>query len=295
MSSPGKLNDHPDIFAREDCACRVPGIDDNNTNGVDSLPPRLFVAVNQNLLAELPAVLLIEIVSDLLSAVQRKARAVERILRHRDHEPVVRAAQQCHKDRLCPFAGPIRQYNVFPVRGYPIAFANEIGDCLPDERDPRALRVGARPMRMKPEDFPGSPDEILGVPGANLGMIQKVWIFHEAQDLAQVGERLLLQRLRVSDVTIDDFPPLFLQLLRADNDGSTDGILGCQQVRVKRLPGQHVHSCRIGTAGVFPTRGHAGRTTTVEKFFRWKRSLATFCIDSGVTASIFRRTLSRGM
>jgi hypothetical protein len=70
-------------------------------------------------------------------------------------------------------------------------------------------------------------------------MFEKFWIFHEAQELAQERQGLLLQRLGISDITVCDFPALFLKLLGPEDNRPPHRIFSGEQPGIQSISRQH--------------------------------------------------------
>src|SRR5208283_4044679 len=94
-----KSNNHSDIVVRKNGSSRVAGVDNGNGDRMYSEADRVSNAFRQRTLAQLPTILFIKEITNLLSAVQSNRRTVERILRNRNHYSVIRILQQCKQHR----------------------------------------------------------------------------------------------------------------------------------------------------------------------------------------------------
>ena len=105
-----------------------------------------------------------------------------------------------------------------------VALVDELGDRLADE--PHALALGVRPEAV-PGALRGSccAVSITSVGKSAAARVHQVRVLAQREHLPQVGQRLLLERLGIADVAVDDLASLALEFLRARHDRSAHGVL----------------------------------------------------------------------
>ena len=110
------------MLSRESTApVGLPGLITTIATGWIPCRQRLRDARLEDLLVQLPVVLFVQVVPDLLPAVQRQACAVERILRDRDHHAVLRGPEQRHQHRLHALARSVGEDDVVLVGLHAVA------------------------------------------------------------------------------------------------------------------------------------------------------------------------------
>jgi len=110
--------------------------------------------------------------------------------------------------------------------------ADKLGHGLAYKRYARALGVGSSASGVFFKQHFSPLYNVSRKNTGRFGTLQQSGIFQQAQHLPHESNRLLLKRLRISDVTINYFFTMFFQLLRPDNYFSPHGIVGFKQVGI---------------------------------------------------------------
>lgn len=119
----------------------------------------------------------------------------------------------------------------------------EVGDALTNSRDTVACAVGADGADLLQQPFGALNDVVVVAKRVleSLLVLQEQGVLNQAQDLAEEGDGLLVELLRVADVGRDDLgegqarlaaAELGAELLRLDGQLAADGVLGLDDVGV---------------------------------------------------------------
>ena len=217
-----KIEHHGDVLFVEYGTRGIARVDD-----ADGFDPRPLGAgraqgVIKHGAIELPVIGLVEVVGNNAPFVKRDGSAIERILRNGNHDAVSGRGQQKLENYLHASAGAVSEEDGLWIDAHSIALADKLGHRITDEAQAFALAVGSHSV---PASFEDGPCGFDGIGGKDIGReIHQRGILAESKDLAQPGEGLLPQRLRVADVAVDDFLAQFFQFLRARNDWAAHSI-----------------------------------------------------------------------
>ena len=139
-TSPHQTNRPPDIQPGAFCAYRVDDAERARRDAVRACLRRDLVEVGGG---HRPVVALVEVVADLRAAQRRDRRGVQRVLRDRDHDAVVRAADQHVQQRLDALRRAVREVEALDVGRVAVALLDVGLDRLAGRLDPLGVAVGA--------------------------------------------------------------------------------------------------------------------------------------------------------
>ena len=143
----------------------------------------------------------------------------------------------------------------YPIRGE--LTLNELGDALADGGDTSAGAVGTDRANLAQEPLGALNDIglVAEVLDESLLALEELGVLEDTGDLAEEGQGLLVELLRVSDVGRDDMlkgevggvasGDLCSVLLGLDSELTADGVLGSNNVLVDVVDGQS-HFCGGG-------------------------------------------------
>jgi hypothetical protein len=239
-----KLDDRLDGLGLEGGAGRVTRVDDSDGADVDAFLLGLVESLTDAGHVGAPSILLVQVVGNALGVEQAESGGVERVLRDRDEDTGVGRGADDSQEGVDTSTGTGGEVDVGRVGRVAVASLDEVGNGLPDTKRTLRLRVCADRLDVL-EQGPGALNDILLVAQAllqNVLVLQQLRVLHQTEDLAEEGDGLLVELLRVADVGCDDsvegqvlalaLGQSSLELLRANGEFATDGIFCLFDVRV---------------------------------------------------------------
>jgi len=269
-----KLDDRLDGLGLEGSTSGVTGVDDGDGADVDTFLLSLAESLADAGHIGTPSILFVQVVGNALGVEQAEGGGVERVLRDRDQNTSVGRGADDSQEGVDTSTGAGREVDVGRVGGVAVSPLDEVGNGLPDARRTLRLRVCADRLDIL-EQGPGTLNDILLVAQALLQyvfVLQQLRVLHQTEHLAEEGDGLLVELLRVADVGGDDIVEgqvlalalgqSSLVLLGTDGEFATDGILclldiGVDVVDVQALrPGWTLGKHPLGDEGGNGQRTH---------------------------------------
>jgi len=206
---------------------------------------------------------------------------VEGVLGNGDKETGSRTGGKSGEELGDTNGGTGAEVDSLGIRGETITLLNKLGNRLSDSRNTLGMRVSADGSNFINKKL-GTLNRVLLEEEFRIGVLKKVGVLNQSQDLSVKGDGVLVKLLGVANVGVDDLLKgkgtgvslkLLAELLSAEGESAADGVLGVNYVLVKLVDSERGHFVRRRRVKERERRrgkGRRGERRGANSGFKWE-------------------------
>ena len=197
------INDITNVLLTKNGTSGVTGVDDNNRLEINVLELGSVNNASDLINVSGPALLFIKMVLHSGRVDKSQGSRVEGVLGNGDKETGRRTGGKSGEELSDTNGGTGAEVDSLGIRGETITLLNKLGNRLSDSRNTLGMRVSADGSNFINKKL-GTLNRVLLEEEFRIGVLKKVGVLNQSQDLSVKGDGVLVKLLGVANVGVDD-------------------------------------------------------------------------------------------